>query len=50
MTHSLTLELPERVYKNLAEKASKNGKPIEEFVAQDIISRVATIRNSVTIR
>jgi hypothetical protein len=39
MTHSLTLELPERVYKNLAEKASKNGKPIEEFVAQDIISR-----------
>ncbi|MFT3742729.1 MAG: hypothetical protein QM785_00410 [Pyrinomonadaceae bacterium] len=39
MTHSLTLELPERVYRNLAEKASKNGKRIEDFVAQDIISR-----------
>lgn len=39
MTHSLTLELPERVYNNLVEKASMNGKGVEEFVADDIISR-----------
>ena len=36
MTHSLTLELPEKVYRNLAEKASKSGKRIEDFAADQL--------------
>lgn len=36
MTHSLTLELPEVVYRTLAEKASKNGKEIEEIAIEKL--------------
>ena len=36
MTHSLTLELPEKVYRNLAEKASTSGKRIEDFAADQL--------------
>ena len=36
MTHSLTLELPEKVYRNLVEKASKSGKRIEDFAADQL--------------
>lgn len=43
MTHSLTLEIPETVYQSLAEKASENGKKIEE-VAAEILELLATDR------
>ena len=36
MTHSITLELPETVYKKLVEKASKNGKRVEEFAVDQL--------------
>lgn len=36
MTHSLTLEVPERVYQSLAEKASKNGKDIAEIAIEKL--------------
>lgn len=36
MTHSLTLEIPESVYQSLAEKASKNGKKIEEIALEKL--------------
>lgn len=36
MTHSLTLEIPEKVYRSLAEKASKNGKEIEEVAIEKL--------------
>ena len=34
MTHSLTLEIPDKTYRVLAEKASKNGKGIEEVAVE----------------
>ena len=34
MTHSLTLEIPEKVYRSLAERASQNGKGIEEVAIE----------------
>jgi hypothetical protein len=34
MTHSLTLEIPEKIYRTLAQKASKNGKEIEEVAVE----------------
>ena len=36
MTHSITLELPEKIYRNLAEKASKNGKRVEDFAIDQL--------------
>ena len=36
MTHSITLELPETVYRSLAEKASKKGKVIEEIALEKL--------------
>lgn len=36
MTHSLVLEVPEVVYRTLAEKASKNGKEIEEIAIEKL--------------
>ena len=36
MTHSITLDLPEAVYKKLVEKASKNGKHIEEIAIEKL--------------
>lgn len=36
MTHSLTLEVPENIYQSLAEKASKNGKKIEEIALEKL--------------
>lgn len=36
MTHSLTLEIPEKIYRSLAEKASKNGKEIEEVAIEKL--------------
>jgi hypothetical protein len=36
MTHSLTLEIPEKTYRTLAEKASKNGKGIEEIAVEKL--------------
>ncbi|MBX3290335.1 MAG: hypothetical protein KF855_13435 [Acidobacteria bacterium] len=38
MTHSLTLELPEAVYNNLVEKASKSGKRVEEFALDRLVN------------
>ena len=37
MTHSVTLEVPDQLYRTLVEKASKKGKEIEE-VALDRLS------------
>ena len=34
MTHSLTLEIPDKTYRVLAEKAFKNGKGIEEVAVE----------------
>ena len=34
MTHSLTLEIPDKTYRVLAEKASRNGKGIEEVAVE----------------
>ena len=34
MTHSLTLEIPDKTYRTLAEKAFKNGKEIEEIAVE----------------
>ncbi len=31
MTHSLTLEVPDKLYRSIVEKAAKNGKQIEEI-------------------
>ena len=36
MTHSITLELPETIYKRLVEKPSKNGKQIEEIAIEKL--------------
>ena len=36
MTHSLTLEIPEKTYRILAERASKNGKQIEEIAVEKL--------------
>lgn len=36
MTHSLVLEVPENIYQSLAEKASKNGKRIEEIALEKL--------------
>lgn len=36
MTHSLTLEIPEKIYQSLAEKASRNGKVIEEIAIEKL--------------
>ena len=36
MTHSLVLEVPENIYHSLAEKASKNGKKIEEIALEKL--------------
>ena len=36
MTYSLTLELPETVYRKLAEKASVNGRDIEEIAIEKL--------------
>lgn len=36
MTHSLVLEVPENIYQSLAEKASKNGKKIEEIALEKL--------------
>ncbi len=36
MTHSLLLEVPETVYQLLAEKASENGKKIEEIALEKL--------------
>jgi hypothetical protein len=36
MTHSITLEIPEKTYRTLAEKASKNGKEIEEIAIEKL--------------
>ena len=36
MTHSITLELPEQVYRKLAERASKNGKRVEDFAVDQL--------------
>lgn len=36
MTHSITFELPDAAYKRLVEKASKNGKRVEDFVAEQL--------------
>ena len=36
MTHSLTLEIPAKIYQSLAEKASKNGKVIEEIAIEKL--------------
>lgn len=40
MTYSLTLELPEAVYKNLVEKAAKSGKPVEDIVLDRLTNDV----------
>lgn len=37
MTHSLTIEVPDQLYRTLVEKASKKGKEIEE-IAVDRLS------------
>ena len=34
MTHSLTLEIPEKTYRTLVERASKNGREIEEVAVE----------------
>ncbi|HLA95699.1 MAG TPA: hypothetical protein VK612_08260 [Pyrinomonadaceae bacterium] len=44
MTHSLTLEIPEKIYRSLAEKASKNGKEIEE-IALEKLGRSESVDN-----
>ena len=36
MTHSITLDLPETVYKKLVEKASKSGKRVEDFAVDQL--------------
>ena len=36
MTHSITLELPERIYRSLADNASRNGKEIEEVAIEKL--------------
>ena len=36
MTHSLTLEIPEKTYRSLVERASKNGKQIEEIAVEKL--------------
>jgi hypothetical protein len=36
MTHSLTLEVPENIYRSLADKASKDGKKIEEIALEKL--------------
>lgn len=37
MTHSVTLEVPDQLYRTLAEKAAKKGKDVEE-IALDRLS------------
>lgn len=36
MTHSITLDLPETVYKKLVEKATKDGKRVEDFAVDQL--------------
>ncbi len=36
MTHSLTLEVPDNIYQSLIDKASKNGKKIEEVALEKL--------------
>lgn len=36
MTHSITIDLPETVYNKLVEKASRNGKRVEEFAVDQL--------------
>lgn len=36
MTHSLTLEIPEKTYRTLVERASKKGKQIEEIAVEKL--------------
>ena len=31
MTHSITVEVPDKLYRSIVEKAAKNGKQIEEI-------------------
>lgn len=38
MTHSLTLEVPEKAYQSLAEKASKKGQKVEEMAAEMLLT------------
>ena len=36
MIHSLTLEIPDSIYQSLAERASKDGKKIEEIALEKL--------------
>ena len=45
MSHSLVLDVPEIIYQSLAEKASRNGKTVEE-VALEILELVGTNHSS----
>ena len=36
MTHSITLELPERIYRSLADNASRSRKGIEEVAIEKL--------------
>ena len=41
MTHSIVLEIPEKIYQSLAEKASKTDKKIEEIALERLAKDVA---------
>jgi len=41
MTHSIVLEIPENIYRSLAEKASKTDKKIEEIALERLAKDVA---------
>lgn len=36
MTHSLTLELPDNIYRSLAEKAAAEGRPVEDIALEQL--------------
>lgn len=36
MTHSLTLELPDSIYRSLTERASAEGRPVEEIALEKL--------------
>jgi hypothetical protein len=41
MTHTLTLEVPDQIYRSILEKASESGKPIEEIVLDRLAKEMA---------